>query len=171
MVAALRYFLGERRKIYTVWGSWEYRTHAHTRQRALAASASEPAPLPNYRPVTSTHHHPPSSTNKLLAYAVMSYTNPIATSSSNFQQVFSNAMKKYERHTKQDLLAHPLAAQLQACESPNNILLVLQQHLQEPNRSQNTDDRLTKWLVPTVNVLHAFSAILGERVGLVCFIN
>ena len=140
------------------------------RGRLLAVCAiREPAPLPSYRPCANIHQHPPSSANKLLASAIMSHTNPIATSSSNFQQVFSNALEEYERYTKQDLLAHPLAAQLQACESPNSILLVLQQRLQGPNRSQNIDDRLTKCLVPTVNVLYAFSATLGERVGLVCF--
>ena len=114
-------------------------------------------------------HHPPSTyTHTLLASAPMSHTQPIATSSSNFRQVFSDALKEYERRTKQDLLANPLVAQLQACESPNGILLVLQQQVQDPDRSQNADILLTKWLVPMVNVLCAFSAAVGEGVGLVC---
>ena len=98
----------------------------------------------------------------------MPHTHPTATLSSNSEQIFSNALKEYETHTKQDLLAHPLAAQLQTCVSPNSILLLLQQQVQDPDRSQNTDDRLTKWLVPTVNVLYPFSATLGEGIGLVC---
>lgn len=101
----------------------------------------------------------------------MSHTNPIATSSSNFQQVFSDALKEYERYTKQDLLAHPLAAQLQACDSPNSIILVLQQQVQGRDQSQTSDDRLTKWLVPMVNVLYAFSTTLGEGIGLVCSVT
>ncbi|KAH8997816.1 hypothetical protein EDB86DRAFT_3076353 [Lactarius hatsudake] len=32
---------------------------------------------------------------------------------------------------------------------------------------QSTDDKLTNWLIPTVNVRYAFSAALGEGVGLV----
>jgi hypothetical protein len=98
----------------------------------------------------------------------MSQTRPTATSSSNFQQIFDNALKAYQRRTKKDLLTHPLAAQLQACDSPSSILAVLQQQVQELNRSPSADDRLTKWLDPTVNVLCALSDVLGEGVGLVC---
>ena len=37
------------------------------------------------------------------------------------------------------------------------------------NQSQNGDDRITKWVPPTVNVLCAFSATLGQGgIGLVC---
>jgi hypothetical protein len=70
--------------------------------------------------------------------------------------------------TKSDLLAHPLAAQLQACDSPGAVLLVLQQ-VQELNHSRASDERLSRWLDPTVNVLYALSGALGEGVGLVCF--
>ncbi|KAF8492083.1 hypothetical protein F5888DRAFT_1860114 [Russula emetica] len=101
----------------------------------------------------------------------MSHTHAAAASSSNqasnFQVIFNNALKAYERRTKKDLLAHPLAAQLQNCDSPSSILLVLQQQVQELNRSQSSHDRLTKWLDPTVNVLCTFSETVGEGVGLV----
>jgi hypothetical protein len=36
------------------------------------------------------------------------------------------------------------------------------------SKSWSTDERWTKWLIPTVNVLYAFSTILGAGVGLVC---
>jgi hypothetical protein len=97
----------------------------------------------------------------------MSQTHPPATSSSKFQQIFDNALKEYQRRTKKDLLNHPLAAQLQACNSPSGIRAVLQQQVQELNRSQNADDRLTKWLDPTVNILCSLSDALGEGVSLV----
>ncbi|KAF8459969.1 hypothetical protein DFH94DRAFT_849315, partial [Russula ochroleuca] len=101
----------------------------------------------------------------------MSYTHPTATktatSSSNFQPIFDNALKEYQRRTKKDLLTHPLAAQLQACDSPSSILLLLQQQVQDLDRSQNINDGLTKWLDPTVNLLYALSDTLGEGVGLV----
>jgi hypothetical protein len=99
----------------------------------------------------------------------MSCSHPAGPSSPNFRLVFNNALKAYEKKTKHDLLAHPLAAQLQDCQSPDSILIVLQQQVQQLNRSQASDDRLTKWLDPTVNVLYAFSGTLGEAVGLVCF--
>jgi hypothetical protein len=98
----------------------------------------------------------------------MSHTRPTSTSSSNFQLIFNNALKAYERRTKKDLLAHPLAAQLQPCDSPSSILIVLQQQVQELNQSQSSDERLTKWLDPTVNVLYTLSETLGEGVSLVC---
>jgi hypothetical protein len=62
---------------------------------------------------------------------------------------------------------HPLAAQLQACDSPSAVITVLQQQVQELNQSGGGDSKLTKWLNPTVNVLYTFSAVLGEGVGLV----
>ena len=101
----------------------------------------------------------------------MSHPYPAGPSSPNFQLILSNALKTYEKQTKHDLLAHPLAAQLQACQSPNSILVVLQQQIQQINQSRASDDRLTRWLDPTVNVLYAFSGTLGEGVSLVCFDN
>jgi hypothetical protein len=98
----------------------------------------------------------------------MSHTRPATTSSSNFQLIINNALKEYEKRTKNDLLAHPLAAQLQACDSPTRILAVLQQQVQEHNQSRTRHENLTAWLDPTVNVLYALSATLGEGVGLVC---
>ncbi|KAI0275598.1 hypothetical protein BGY98DRAFT_1098772 [Russula aff. rugulosa BPL654] len=83
----------------------------------------------------------------------MPHTPPTSTSSSNFQAIFNNALKAYERRTKKDLLAHPLAAQLQTCDSHSSILIVLQQQVQELNQSQSSNERLTKWLDPTVKVL------------------
>ncbi|KAI0267983.1 hypothetical protein BGY98DRAFT_374158 [Russula aff. rugulosa BPL654] len=97
----------------------------------------------------------------------MSDTRTTSTSSFNFQLIFNNALKAYERRTKNDLLAHPLAAQLQDCDSHSSILIVLQQQVQELNRSQTSDERLTKWLDPTVKVLSTLSETLGEGVSLV----
>ena len=98
----------------------------------------------------------------------MSHTHPTSASSSNFQLIFDDALKAYEKRTKKDLLTHPLAAQLQRCNSPRSILDILQQQAQELNQSQRRNERWTRWLDPTVNVLHAFSEILGEGVTLVC---
>ncbi|KAH9981775.1 hypothetical protein BJV77DRAFT_354094 [Russula vinacea] len=90
-----------------------------------------------------------------------------STSSSNFQLIINNALKAYEKRTKNDLLAHPLASQLQACDSPNAILAVLQQQVQGLDQSRSSDDRWIKWLDPTVNILYALSGTLGMGVGLV----
>jgi hypothetical protein len=97
----------------------------------------------------------------------MSHSHLTASSSNNFQLIFNNALKVYEKHTRKDLLAHPLASQIQACNSPSAILAILQQQVQGLDQSRSGDDRWTKWLDPTINVLYTFSATLGEGVGLV----
>jgi hypothetical protein len=66
------------------------------------------------------------------------------TSSPNFQLMFHNALKSYEKRTKNDLVAHPLAAQLQACDSPGAILIVLQQQVRELDQPRTTDERWTR---------------------------
>ena len=104
----------------------------------------------------------------------MSHTHPTAGSSSssslsNFQRIINNALDTYKKRTRNDLCAHPLAAQLQACDSPTAILALLRQQVQGLDQSRSTDERWTKWLDPTVNVLSAFSDILGSGVSLVCF--
>ena len=93
---------------------------------------------------------------------------PAVFPSHNFQLLFNSALKAYEKRTKNDLLAHPLATHLQACNSPGAILAVLQQQVQHLDQSRTTDERWTRWLDPTVNVLYSLSGTLGEGVGLVC---
>ena len=88
-----------------------------------------------------------------------------STPSPNFQSIFKAALKAYEKKTKKDLLAHPLAAQLQACNSPSDILAVLQDKINEFDQSRSADERLSKWLNPTINVLFSFSATIGAGVG------
>jgi hypothetical protein len=97
----------------------------------------------------------------------MSHSFHTAASSSSFPQIIGNALKAYEKCTKQDILTHPLASELQVCNTPAAILTVLQQQVVGLDQSQSSDDRRTKWLVPTVQVLYTFSATLEERAGLV----
>ncbi|KAH9073566.1 hypothetical protein EDB83DRAFT_82859 [Lactarius deliciosus] len=92
---------------------------------------------------------------------------PASSSHSDFQSILLASLRAYEKQTKKDLLSHPLAARLNSCDSPADILAVLQDQVQEFEQSRSVDERLTKWLDPTVNVLYAFSATLGEGVGLV----
>ena len=94
-------------------------------------------------------------------------TSSSSSPSSNFLAVFSAALETYEKTTKNKLFTHPLAAQLQSCESPADILSVLQGLVQRVDQNCSNDQGLVNWLGPTVNVLFAFSATLGEGVGLV----
>jgi fungal STAND N-terminal Goodbye domain len=103
---------------------------------------------------------------------IMSQTHPTtassSSSSSNFQLMINTALNKYKQRTKKDLREHPLAAQLQSCDSPSAIILVLQQQLQGLDQSRSADERWTKWMDPTVNVLYTFSSVLGSGVSMVC---
>jgi hypothetical protein len=90
-----------------------------------------------------------------------------SSSSSNFQSILNASLQAYDNKTKNKLLDHPLATQLQSCDSPNAVLTVLQDLVQQFDQRRTNDERLKNWLNPTVNVLYTFSAILGEGVGLV----
>jgi hypothetical protein len=98
----------------------------------------------------------------------MSHSIPSTSSSPNFHLIFNNALKAYKKRTKNDLLAHPLVAQLRDCKSPSAILAVIHQQVQEYHQLGKRDERLTKWLDPTVKVLYSLSEILEEGVSLVC---
>ena len=139
-------------------------SHMWTRGRA---APSELFPLAQllYHLIHPNNHR--SLRTKLLAFAHMSHTHLAASSSSKFQLIVNNALKAYEKRTKTDLLAHPLAVQLQACNSPGDILAILQQQVQGLDQSRSSNDRWTKWLDPTVSVLYALSETLGEGVALV----
>lgn len=69
--------------------------------------------------------------------------------------------------TSQRLIAHPLATQLQKCNSPEAVLVILQHQIDQFTQSRRRDERLQSWLSPTINVLHAFTETLGEGIGLV----
>ncbi|KAI9430837.1 hypothetical protein H4582DRAFT_2014248 [Lactarius indigo] len=97
----------------------------------------------------------------------MSRVPPTAASSTKFETIFTAALKSYKQQTKRDLTSHPLATRLQSCDSPSAILSMLQAQLQTFDRSQAANERWTKWLDPTVNVLYAFSVTIGNGVGLI----
>jgi hypothetical protein len=97
----------------------------------------------------------------------MSAVASTSTSQSNFASIFNVALEKYNRKTKQDLAKHPLFPRLQSCDSPEAILTVLRENIPDFDQSENSDDGLTTWITPTVNVLYSFSATLGGVVGLV----
>ena len=118
-------------------------------------------------PVRSSHHslsiHPAPSTS------TMSQAPPAAASSTStdFEAIFRVALDAYKSQTKKDIASHPLATQLQSCDSYDVILSVLRAQVQVFDQTQGADDKWTKWLDPTVNVLYAFSATLGNGVGVV----
>ena len=118
--------------------------------------------------LVSTHSSTASSSSSTLRVSTRSESS-ITFSPSFFHSIINNSFEAYEKRTKKNLVSHPLTEQLQNCNSPDAILFVLQQQVQDINHSKSGNERLTKWLDPTVKVLYAFTKVLGEGVGLVCF--
>ena len=89
--------------------------------------------------------------------------------SSTFHRIFCDALRKYHDKTKNDLVVHPLIADLQNCKLPSDILAVLDKKykVQEYIRSRSGDKTPEKWLNATFTVIASFSDAIGEGVGLV----
>jgi hypothetical protein len=102
------------------------------------------------------------------AVSTMSQTPATSSSgtTSNIERIFLAALKSYKKKTKKDLKNHDLFKQLETCDSPAAILAVFQADQFDPSRT-GSNERLNKWLIPTINVLSAFSNTLGEGISLV----
>ena len=131
----------------------------------LKASTSQRQPLVNH--LHNNFRVMELSVPLPLPALVMSETSIPAESSSRFQAIFQAALTSYQEQTKKDLLTHPLASQLKACDSTTAILTILQHQVQEFDKSCSGDERLTKWLSATVDVLCAFSATISGGVSVV----
>src|ERR1700679_2108766 len=97
----------------------------------------------------------------------MSAAASTSPSHSKFLPIFNAALESYEHKTKKDLASDPFPSSLQPCDSPEAVLTVLRDQIPAFNQSENQDDGLTKWVIPTVNVLYTFSGTVGQGVGLV----
>ena len=133
---------------------------------ASARQSSDPAFAVSALPVITLVLRSTSSVPPSLAL-VMSQTTTTSESSSRFRALFHAALKSYQKQTKTDLIAHPLVSQLQSCDNTAAIVAILQDQLRDLDKSRSGDDRLTRWLNPTVNVLSAFSATVSGGVSLV----
>jgi hypothetical protein len=91
----------------------------------------------------------------------------MASASSNYQSIFENALESYRKRTGKDLASDPLLRELEACSSPDGVFDILRGLIIGSDQSCNSNDWLTKWLNPTVNMLYTLSATLGKVVGLV----
>jgi hypothetical protein len=79
----------------------------------------------------------------------MSQTPTTAASSLHFQAIFQAALKSFQKQTKKDLTAHPLAPQLQSCNSTGAILVVLQDQVRVPSGGPKVDiTAVAPWEVP-----------------------
>ena len=116
-----------------------------------------------------------SSSLRHLPYCIpsmltVSKTSPEAASSSDYEMIFDNALKAYKKKTGKDLASDPLLHRLETCNSPDSVLALLKDQIPAFDKSGGSDERLTKWVNPAVNVLYNFAATIGGAVGLVSFV-
>ena len=86
-----------------------------------------------------------------------------------YEAIFDGALKSYKKKTGKDLKSDPLLRALAACTSPNETLSELQRQIPSFDQSEDSDNRLTNWVNPVVNVLYTFAPTIGGGIGLVRF--
>jgi len=98
----------------------------------------------------------------------MSANNQTAgPSTDNFTAIFNAALTEYQRVTKIPLDTHPLAALLDACDSPEAVSNILRTQAQAFNQFPQGVEKWMVWLDPIINILYTLSATLVEGIGLV----
>jgi hypothetical protein len=99
----------------------------------------------------------------------MSDGPPGAAPRAKYEAIFDEALKSYKEKTGKDLKSDPLLRTLEACTSPNETLSELQRQIHGFDQFENSDNRLTNWVNPVVNVLYLFAQTISGDVGLVSF--
>ena len=89
--------------------------------------------------------------------------------SSTFRILFDAALQDYKDKTRDTLTDHPIARQLETCESVNSIAAILQEQAQSFREFKENDGKLMKALNSSIEVLCApsISSALDEAIGLV----
>ena len=88
---------------------------------------------------------------------------------SRSEVLFESALQDYEKQTGIPLSKHPLAEQLQNCQSVESITILLQEQARAFNDFRG-GDRIMKLLKSVVSTLSRVSAVaaLGHDIGMVC---
>ena len=88
--------------------------------------------------------------------------------SSRLRVLFEAALRDYEKQTGTALVNHPLAEQLQACDSVDSITAVLREQTKTFSEFRD-NDKVMKPLRKAVSVLYKLSAAasFGQDIGLV----
>jgi hypothetical protein len=86
------------------------------------------------------------------------------TPQSNFQLIM-DALANYAKQTGTDLSNNPFVDNLQHSDSPDAILELLHDREKAFKEYRAGNRKLTSWLAPAVQVLHAFSGIITESMS------
>ena len=88
-----------------------------------------------------------------------------STSSTSNIRLITDALVDYTNITGIDLSENPFAAAIERANSPAAILELLQEREKEFKDYREGNRRLISCLSPAVNVIQAFSGILGEAIS------
>ncbi|KAH9957056.1 hypothetical protein BGW80DRAFT_231284 [Lactifluus volemus] len=83
---------------------------------------------------------------------------------SDFQSIFDEAVKEYNKKTNGNITSDPLLVELGSCTSVDDVLAVFHRRDEDLRASRCN---LDKFLIPIINVLCKVSPIVGDGVGLV----
>jgi hypothetical protein len=111
------------------------------------------------------YHHPPTVTDSTFnSHLFVTSEMSDRSGSARFQVIFEASLQEYEKQTGIALAKHPLAQQLQHCDSVESVSAILQEKLLACSEFRG-NDRLSKSLNSVVSVLSKLSA--SVNLGLV----
>ena len=119
------------------------------------------------QPFTPTTYDPPFVFSPLasrLSQARIDSSEMEQTSS--FRVLFNSALQDYQIQTGNNLIDHPLAKQLESCDSAESITAILQEQAQIFREFRGDDGKFMKSLKCSVNILYTLSNTT-EGIGLV----
>ena len=93
----------------------------------------------------------------------------LPSQSLTFQSLFDVALQDYEKKTGTKLADHPLAKQLEACDSVDSVTSFLQERARAFQEFRGEDGKCMRSLKRVVHVLYTLStnAAVGESIGLI----
>jgi len=130
------------------------------------------AGTPSQSQVLVTSHNSPSLETNYYFSTQFYSTRDMSTTPepSVFESLFQSALKEYEIQTEINLVRHPIAAQLDHCNTVESILEVLQGQARAFREFPRGDNEVVALLKQTVHILHKLSItiVLVESLDLVC---
>jgi hypothetical protein len=85
---------------------------------------------------------------------------------SNFRSIL-DTLDQYAEQTGIDLKENPFTDKVKGCDSPDAVLLLLQENLKTFKEYRDKNRRFIDCLSPVVQFVHAFSGVLSEAANLV----
>ena len=85
--------------------------------------------------------------------------------STSFQAIFDKALIDYQEQIGVELDKHPLADELRGCDSPDNVLRLLEIKANAFKVYRDGNRKLINWISPVVQVVHTLSGVLGQAVS------